>query len=205
MTNLEGKQYEVEDLFYLPSPFSATKTLRTSYLKIVRCMRNVSTVALVPGYLCAPQAGGTDGRYFLGRTNGYANIGGQAPGQTIPAYGIDEFLPSAGVLNNDLFWATVEGPFLGVSSTTAAELLGTSSGANAPVQVGDVLMAGTAAASTNTTNLSTATCGRLASQALGALAGTTLGFQILNRVGRALSAITTTQTNTALLMYFTKA
>lgn len=209
-TNLEGKEYYVEDFFYVGTPtsttgFQATKTLRTAYLKKVRIMRNVSGVALVGGYLCAPQESGTDGRYFLGRTNGYANIGAKDAQQTIPAYGIDEFLPSAGVANNDLFYATVEGPFLGVSSSTAAEILGISnSGAAQPVQVGDVLYSTTAAASTNTTNLSTATCGRIANFTASTSAGLTLAFNIINRIGRALSALTTTQTNTALLVYLTR-
>lgn len=206
--NLEGKEYETEDINVAPATYSSTKTLRTAYLKRVRIMRNVSGVALVGGYLCAPQEGGTDGRYFLGRTNGYATVGGAVPTQCIPAYGIDEWLPSAGCANNDLFYATVDGPFLGVSSSTAADILGLSnSGAAQPVQVGDILYAASAAASTNTTNLSTATCGRIAN-----LTGTTTAagnaitgfFQIINRIGRALSALTTTQTNTSLLMYFTK-
>lgn len=206
--NLEGKEYLTEDILVSAiggASFSSTKLLRTAYLKRVRIMRNVSGVALQGGYLAAPQEGGTDGRYFLGRVNGYSNVGAKDAQQTIPAYGIDEFIPSAGVPNNDLFYATVEGPFLGVSSSTAAEILGISnSGAAQPIQVGDVLYSTTAAASTNTTNLSTATCGRIANFTASTSGGLTLAFNILNRIGRALSALTTTQTNTSVLMYFTK-
>lgn len=188
-----------------PTGFTATKQLRTGFLKRVRIMRNVSTVAIQGGFLIAPQESGTDGKFFLGRFNGYCNVGGQSPAQTIPSYGVDEFLPSAGVLNNDLCYCTVEGPWLGTASLTAAELLGDSSGAGAPIQIGDVLENTTAAASTNTTNLATATCGRLCNLTLGTLTGKTLGFQILNRVGRALSSVTTNQTTgVPLLMYFTK-
>lgn len=206
-TNLEGKEYEIEDLNYTSTTFSATKTMRTAYLKVVRIMRNVSGITIAGGYLCTPQAGGTDGRFFLGRTDGYATIGGSIPTQTQISYGIDEFLPSTGVLANDLFYATIVGPFLGIVAATAANLLGLSqTGTARPIGVGDVLVADTAAASTfGLTQLSTMTCGKIASLTVGGVTGITLGFNLLNRIGRALSAITTANTTgQSLLMYFTK-
>lgn len=206
-TNLEGKEYLVEDLNFSSATFSSTKTQRTAYLKKVRIMRNVSGVVLAGGYLCTPQAGGTDGRFFMGRTDGYATIGGSIPTATQPAYGIDEFLPSGGVPANDLFYATVEGPFLGIVAATAANLLGLSyNGTARPIGVGDVLVADTAAASTfGITQLSTMTCGKIAAFTNGGVTGITLGFNLLNRIGRALSAITTgNTTGQSLLMYFTK-
>ncbi len=187
--NLEGKEYLTEDLNYSNPTFSSTKTLRTAYLKKVRIMRNVSGVTLAPGYLCQPQAGGTDGRFFLGRADGYARIGGAIPTATYPAYGIDEFLPTTGVLANDLFYATIEGPFLGIVAATAANLLTDSStGTGRPIGVGDVLVADTAAASTfGITQLSTMTCGKIAGLTIGGVTGQTLGYNLLNRIGRALS------------------
>lgn len=205
-TNLEGKEYEVEDLNYVPATFSATKTLRTAFLKRVRIVRNVSGVSLAGGYLVAPQQSGTDGRFYLGRVNGYSTIGNTGATNN-PYYGLDEFLPTAGVPNNDLCYATIEGPFLGNLSLTAGEVLGTgnSIAAATPVSVGDLLIAATAAASTfATTQTSTMTCGRLAGFSLGTT-GTTLGLNIIARLGRALSAVTTNQTTgVPLLMYFTK-
>lgn len=213
--NLEGKEYLCEDLNYTSSTFSATKTQRTAYLKKVRIMRNTNLVAMAGGYLCTPAVttgGGTgtaatDGRWFLGRTDGYANVGGSIPTSTQPAYGIDEFLPSAGVPVNDLFYATIEGPFLGIVAATAANLLGLSyNGTARPIGFGDVLVADTAAASTfGITQLSTMTCGKIAAFTNGGVTGITLGFNLLNRIGRALSAITTgNTTGQSLLMYFTK-
>ncbi len=213
--NLEGKEYEVEDLNYVPATFSATKTLRTAYLKKVRIMRNISVVPIAGGYLCTPSVttgGGSgtasaDGRQFLGRTDGYANVGGSIPTSTQPSYGIDEFLPSAGVAVNDLFYAIIEGPFLGIVAATAANLLGLSyNGTARPIGLGDLLVADTAAASTfGITQLSTMTCGKIASLTVGGNTGITLGFNLINRIGRALSAITTANTTgQSLLMYFTK-
>ena len=213
--NLEGKEYLAEDLNYTAAPFSSTKTLRTAYLKRVRIMRNISVVPIAGGYLCTPAAtngGGagvaaTDSRTFLGRTDGYANVGGSIPTSTQPSYGIDEFLPSAGVPVNDLFYATIEGPFLGIVAATAANLLGLSyNGTARPIGLGDVLVADTAAASTfGITQLSTMTCGKIAAFTNGGVTGITLGFNLLNRIGRALSAITTANTTgQSLLMYFTK-
>jgi hypothetical protein len=205
-TNLEGKQYEVEDLFYVPSPFSATKTLRTAYLKTVRIMRNVATVALEGGFLVEPQQNGSDGRYYLGRINGYSTVGNTGATNN-PSYGLDEFLPTAGVAVNDLAYCTIEGPFLGNASLTPGEILGTgnSIAAATPISVGDLLIAATAQNSTfATTQITTMTCGRIAGLSLGTT-GVTLGLNIIARLGRALSALTTNQTTgVPLLMYFTK-
>lgn len=213
--NLEGKEYLTEDLNYASATFNSVKTQRTAYLKKVRIMRNTSVVAIAGGYLCTPAStngGGagvaiTDGRQFMGRTDGYANVGGSIPTSTQPAYGIDEFLPSAGCPVNDLFYATVDGPFLGIVAATAANLLGLSyNGTARPIGIGDLLVADTAAASTfGITQLSTMTCGKIASLTVGGVTGITLGFNLLNRIGRALSAITTgNTTGQSLLMYFTK-
>ena len=204
--NLEGKEYEVEDLNYVPATFTATKTLRTAYLKHVRIMRNVATVGLEGGYLVEPQQSGTDGRFYLGRINGYSTVGNTGATNN-PSYGLDEFLPAAGVPVNDLAYCTIEGPFLGNVSLTQGEQLGTgnSIAAATPISVGDLLIAATAAASTfATTQVSTMTCGRLAGLSLGTT-GVTLGLNIIARLGRALSNLTTNQTTgVPLLMYFTK-
>ena len=214
-TNLEGKEYEIEDLNYVPTTFSPTKTLRTAYLKKVRIVRNkadgatgiaASGVALAGGYLVNPQQNGTDGRYFLGRINGYSTIGNTGA-TNLPSYGLDEFLPLAGVAYNDLAYVTIEGPWLGNSTLTAGEVLGTgnSLAAATPISVGDLLISATAAASTlATTQLATMTAGRLAGFSLGTT-GATLGLNIIARLGRALSALTTSNTTgQPLLMYFTK-
>jgi hypothetical protein len=192
-------------LFYVPATFSATKTLRTAYLKRIRVMRNVATVGLAGGFLVEPQQSGTDGRFYLGRINGYSTVGNTGATNN-PSYGLDEFLPAAGVAVNDLAYVTIEGPFLGNASLTAGEVLGTgnSIAAATPISVGDLLIAATAAASTfATTQTSTMTGGRIAGFSLGTT-GVTLGLNIIARIGRALSNLTTNQTTgVPLLMYFT--
>ncbi len=202
--NLEGKEYEVEDLNYVPATFSATKTLRTGRYKRVRIVRNVSGVALIAGNLAQASNAGTDGRYLLGRAIGYTNVPPNATLNTPPVFGIDEFLPSAGCPNNDLFYATIQGPFLGFSSPLTADF----QGGTTQIVVGDWLVAATGAATTNTTNIATAGAGKLASQTFNAA---TTGISQLfnlnavqNRIGRALSALTSAQTTVALLIAMTR-
>lgn len=194
-TNLEGKEYEIEDLIYASSTFSATKTQRTARLKRVRIMRNVSGVALLPGLMCTPQLSGV---FLEGRAIGYTSVG-SAGIVTNPAYGVDEFLPSAGCPNNDLFYATVSGPFLGISSAATADF----QGGTTQIVVGDWLVAATAAASTTST-----TAGKLASQTFNS-ATTGISqvpnlWQVQGRIGRALSALTSAQTAVALLIDMTR-
>ncbi len=167
----EGKVWEFEDLDYSKSP--GAKPARSGRCMIVR---NVSGIALLPKRLVSLQTAGTDGRFFLGRVDGYTTITAQ---QGFP---VDEFLTSTGVPNNDLFWVVIDGP-----ATCLTDLAG--AGLNV-INVGDVLVSLTAATSQATT------AGRVMTQDLASgVTGATLAIQVQNRLGYALSAKTTTQTN----------
>lgn len=182
---LEGKEYNIEDLDYSKT---GAKPYRTARLRKVMVMRNVSGIALLPKRLAIPQKAGADGKFYVGRVDGMCSVG-PAGNPSGPCYPIDEFLPAAGVPNNDLFYAVVEGP--------AMILTGLAADATNVFNVGDWVVAATAATSQATT------AGRPAPQDLtGATA--ILGNNIQNRIGRALSAVTTSNTNANLLIVCTK-
>ena len=160
--NLEGK------IFVFEPNSDATTTLYgqlgpdpNGRAITVRVVRNVSGQALLPKRLV---------RYQLATTN--VNLETHIDGYTIgagdvPAGIVDEFLPPAGVANEDLFYLVIDGPTIGVSLTT-----GTVSIAH-----GSVLVPGLG------TSKTTADAGCLDSQVLtGATA--TLADQIQNSVGR---------------------
>ncbi len=98
---------------------------------------------------------------------------------------IDEYLPPAGVPSGDLFYVVVEGPTLVQTSSAAAA-------ANS-IAVGDALHAQTGA----TTGATTA--GRVG-EALFTGATAVLAGEIQNVIGWAMSAMTTSQTNTDILI-----
>lgn len=98
---------------------------------------------------------------------------------------VDDMIPSAGVPNGDFFLMAVQGPHLVLSDLAGA--------ANNLIPEGTVLVALTAATSGATTS------GRVAPQDLTG-ATQNLGNQIQNRIGRALSAMTTANTNADVLV-----
>ena len=169
----EGKIWEFEDIDYSLGK-TGSKVSRSNRVVKCMCVRNVSGISLLPKRLAGLQTGGTDGRYALGRTDGYTAATGQR------GYPIDEFLPSTGVPNNDLFWLVVDGP-----SKVLTDLAG---GANNLISVGSFVDALTAATSQATT------AGRVEP-----IAATSLSYN-LNRIGMALSAVTTGNTNADLLV-----
>jgi hypothetical protein len=175
----EGREFLVEDLDYstaTPKQRAAGNGIGT---KRVRIVRNVSGINLLPRYLVSFSAS-KYGKQVDGYTNTTAAEG----------YPVDEFLPAAGVVNNDLFYIVVEGP---------AECY-TSAAANAEdvFSQKSVLVALTAAASTFST-----TAGRVTPQDLtGATA--LLANQVQNRIGVAMSASTTANSNSAKLCYIKK-
>src|SRR5271154_5110368 len=124
---MEGKIWEFEDLNFATTPGS--KTNRSN--RPVKCMivRNAAAIPLLPMRLCSLQKAGTDGRYFLGRIDGYTTTQGQE------GYPLDEWLPAAGLQPNDLGWLVVDGPAM-----CLYDLAGTTA-----INVGDIVMALTAA------------------------------------------------------------
>lgn len=174
---LEGREFVVEDLDYTSSPYKprAYSTGGANEFKTVRVVRNTSGVNLLPALLVI-----FDPAHYGMQVNGYANVN---PSE---AYPVDEFLPSAGVANNDLFYIVVEGK----AAITVSDVP-----ANAVISQGSIVIADTAAASTFST-----TAGRITAQVLtGATAP--LANNIQFRIGIACSAATTNNSNTNILVH----
>jgi hypothetical protein len=152
---------------------------RSNQLITAMCVRNVSGIALTPGRLVRWKA------LFRGkRVDGYTTT------TTAEVAGVvDDALPSTGVANNDLFWLIRKGPCL-VKTPLVADV------SNVFTE-NDILIAMTAVTSQSTT------AGRPITWALTATStGTTDGtgaLYIINRIGRAMSAKTTANTNADLL------
>jgi hypothetical protein len=101
---------------------------------------------------------------------------------------VDEFLPSAGVADDDIFWGIIGGPVTVLSAFTGAAF-------NGDIAVGDQLVGATA----STTGTSDA--GRLSNVTMNATTGITDAFSMAaNLIGVALSARTTGETNSDLLI-----
>ncbi len=174
--SLEGMEFEFEDLNYaLPTAGGGAKPARTNRKVRVRVVRNVGAAALLPKRLVTFQL--TAGFYGC-RVDGYATTTAQR------AFPVDEYLPAAGVPVNDLFYIVVRGPATVLTSLAA---LGQS------IAVGDRMAALTAASSGATS------AGRVDGLG-GATSATALENEVLNSIGYALSAKTTTQTNADLLV-----
>jgi hypothetical protein len=149
----------------------------------IRCIlvRNVSGITLAPGQAVVWKAG-----YRNKRVDGYS----YQTAQEIAGY-VDDMLPSSGVPNNDMFWLIVEGQVLANTPLDGASFGG-------DWAEGDMLYALTAAASTGTT------AGKMQRwpgtwTATQTTDGTATKFAA-NRVGRVMSAKTTAQTNSPVLI-----
>lgn len=171
--HLEGveKWFQDDDLVNPPKR-------RTDRWKRCRIVRNVSGVAILPKRLVTFKAG-TNGKHIDGYAEGIAEW----------AVVSDEWLPSAGVANNDLFWVTLQGPSNCTTSPAAA--------AENFITEGDLLISNTAAASTFST-----TAGRVVSATFTSTHATGVGLHsvIRNSIGRALSAKTTANTDADVLV-----
>jgi hypothetical protein len=154
----------------------ATGAVRTNRRKVCVAVRNKSGVALTPKRLVRFST--TAGKLFS-EVTGYASTTNEERVGVV-----DEFLPSTGVADGEVFWVTVEGP-----TEVAVALSGSD------VDSGDRLCAITAAASTlAATQSSTDTAGRVTTSAVGA-ATTASGNNGLGVVGYATSAGATTGAN----------
>lgn len=151
------------------------RTLRTSHPVRVKVVRNTSGIALLPKRIVRFEADGLD---YGARVDGYTRL------TAARGYLVDEFLPAAGVPANDLFYIVIEGPAMALTDLAAVDT----------ISVGDKLVALTAATSQATT------AGRVDQQDLtGATAP--LGDQVQNYIGHALSAKTSANTNSDILVY----
>lgn len=188
--NLAGLQHEgqvkvFEDVLY--SSTQSTKPGRgiNEGAKVVcKCVRNKSGATLYPGRLVQIDPANP------GRVTGYQNSNfGEA-------YPVDEFLPASGVPDNDLFWIVIGGPALVKTPMTGAEFISTSIAAGALIGAGTSNAGSTQAGTTGVP-------GRGVGNALAAAtthqAGEILNVAI-NHIGRAISAMTSGQTNSDMLV-----
>jgi hypothetical protein len=169
--DLEGTECNFKDEIRVGAQ---PRQMRSGRFRTARLVRNTSGFALEPKRLVSWAAG------FRGlRVAGYARLDGQEVAGVV-----DPDLPASGVANNDLFWLFRKGPNL-VKTPLAG-------GAGNVFDEGEILGALTAATS------GAATAGRLGKVATGTTA--TLPSVVVNRIGRALSAATTANTNADLLV-----
>jgi hypothetical protein len=162
--NLEGKEFVFEPnadgqggaSFGLLGPDPNGRPIR------VRVVRNVSGVHLKPKRLVKYQTG-TAGINLETRVDGYTFAVGD-----VPAGFVDEFLPAAGVPDQDLFYIIVGGTGIGTSMATGTPALTS----------GCFLVPGAGTSATNDD------AGRVELQSL-AGATTVLGANLQNRIGRA--------------------
>ena len=154
------------------------KTLNSGQYVSARLVRNSSGFALAPGRLVTWESG-----YRNRRVDGYAKV------TSVECAGVvDPLIPATGVADDDLFWVIFKGPCLVKTAPNA------SAAAN-EFSIGDVVAALTAA----TSGVSCTTAGRPA-VALTSGATTPQSMVILNRIGRAMSAMTSAQTDQNVLI-----
>lgn len=168
--NLEGKEWVFEDVH------PTTGIVRTGRSKRCRIVRNVSGINLLPKRLGRFRLVGTDYGHEI---DGYTVVNEEG-------YPIDEYLPAAGVRDDDLFWITIEGPAVCVTTRDPAS-------DGAVIDVGGWVVAETAATSQSAT-----TAGHV--QAVDFATTDALATVVVNRVGRAMSAKTTDDTGTDILI-----
>ena len=151
------------------------RTARSNKYCRCRIVRNTSGIALLPKRIA---------RFELSAVDYGAQADGYTTTTAAEGFPIDEYLPAAGVPANDLFWIVIEGP--AVVLTSLSDL-------TADLAAGAWVVAITAVTSQATT------AGRVTNNDLtGATA--LLANQVLNRIGRCLSAKTTQNTNADLLV-----
>lgn len=174
----EGFEREFDDTNYT----TPAQGPRTPFKKVCRLMRNASGVTLLAKRCLRTAAGANWGK----RLAGYTTTANEENFVGV----LDEYLPSAGLVNNDLGWVTVYGPTLVLTDLAA--------GANNNISVGNWI--GVIAGST--TGATTSGRAGLLNNTGGAT--TPLFEAAANRIGKALSANTTDQTNTDVLCFLTQ-
>lgn len=166
--SLEGREYEVEDT----TPAGVRRSNRRRTLRVVRWTQ--SAFNALPKHLVT----------FEASADNEGQCDGRVTTTAARCYPVDEYLPSAGVVQHDLFYVVVKGPAVCVTpmSNTSADMA-----------AGNFLVSITAATSGATT------AGRLTNQDLtGATA--LLANQVQNRVGVAVTSRVTNSTNTDILV-----
>ena len=163
----DGNRYEGMERYFDDRGNLTQPGARTVGNRLVKCrlVRNTSGGALLPGHVVPfNYANGTPG----------TQVNADAGALAIPGGVVDEWLPAAGVANNDLFWLVIEGisKVLVTTGTTIA--------------LGDVLV----------TNGS----GAVATIAAAPATPTAAQQAVLGRVGTAIQAVTTAAAGAQILV-----
>ncbi len=183
----EGMVKVFEDVLYSASGVKTGRGVHADGKKVAcRIVRNTSGIVLYPKRLV--QIDPANPGQVLG--NQVVNFG--------EAFPVDEFLPASGVPNNDLFYIVIGGPALVLTPLTGAEFISTS------IAAGALIGAGTTNGGSTATG-TTAAAGRgVGIPAFGALTTTAQFVDLtnvcINYVGKAISAMTSGQTNADMLV-----
>ncbi len=178
---LEG----AETVFKDTDPADVTKARSSRDVRAI-FVRNVSGITLLPSMAVVWSVTGK-------RVNGYADVTAAAVAGIVD----DHYGTSTGVRNGDMFWLVTKGPCL-VYTTT-----GTSGFDGNTWAVGDLIYSVTGASSTaNTIGGTTADEGGKPINVIAAslASSTQLGYVLMNRWGRAISAATSGETHTRKLV-----
>lgn len=174
---IEGKDWVFEDV----NPTLNSPVQRTNHYVRCRACRNMNPITAQAGLvvLRLDTAAGLN----LSQFSGYCDLTAQ------DVLGVvDEYLPSTGCVQYDICWVVMEGPTIVLTPLDG--------GADNVFSIGGRVVALTAATSGATTS------GRVAPQSLtGVTLSATEENQIMNVIGRAMSAATTANTNAQLLIY----
>lgn len=112
--HLLGKTWVFEDIDLAASGTGGTmKPRRTGHYKKMMAVRNTSGGLLIPKRVVKLKADGSGYEYGM-EVDGYGETVGQL------CFPVDEFLPAAGVADDDIFWICVGGPAL-VTSAAAGD------------------------------------------------------------------------------------
>lgn len=176
-TAWEGAVFAHQDIDRTASKVRTGRGRLSGRQVIAVILRNVSGSAFLGKRLCQLEQDASNPRDYLGRADGYAAVLRQ---QGIAV--IDPDLDSNGVANNDLFWGIVSGP-----TTILTGNAGTAF--NGDIAVAAPIVAATAAGTTTTL------AGRVSN-----ITGTEDFTDAINLVGFALSARTTGETDSDLLI-----
>lgn len=184
--NLEGAELEgvvrlFEDLNYSAA---GAKTRRTNRRVLCMLIRNFCGINILPGQVVTCSTANPP------RVNGNADSAAEDR-----CVFVDEWLPSSGVRHGDLFWAVLRGPVLSRTPPVAGV---------ANIAAGAKIVAATGASASTAATATTNDNGSVAPQVLAAPtdAGSTTTFsnQVQNKLGYAMSARTTSETNAAILI-----
>lgn len=183
MENYLGRTVAFEDIKYGDRGVKANRTGQRQV--VCRLVRNMSGQTLYASRLV--QLDPTNPNHVLG----YATTLAQE------AYPVDEFLPASGVANYDCFYIVIKGPALILLPMTGAEFQ------TASIAAGAVLVGGTTSAASTAAG-TTGSAGRISGFTIVAATTTAQIGDILNyatnNIGRAMSAATSGQTNSSLLV-----